>query len=185
MSSPTLPSLSIDITGLSDTKLAETGGMTPLGDQPLFAEPDEVLTLYPVHVPWELQSSVESFMVNNSSFAAHSGTSVLHNMMSEGAKRYDEAVESGNYPDPTGVNGIGLNLLWNPDPAVRIRTLSKIVGPGLFTDALRASDAVYGDLFTRLRGVVFQGQPFTFADQMARKMPLHRHIKSGAAQTWR
>ncbi|RMU78845.1 putative Insecticidal toxin protein [Pseudomonas syringae pv. apii] len=35
--------------------------------------------------------------------------------------------------------------------------------------------------FERYRG----WQPFTFADQMARKMPLHRYIKSGAAQTWR
>ncbi|WP_122221173.1 RHS repeat-associated core domain-containing protein [Pseudomonas syringae group genomosp. 3] len=163
----------------------ETGGMTPLGEHSLFAEPDEVLTLDPVHVPWEPQNSVESFMVNNSSFAAHSGASVLHNMMSEGARRYDEAVEGGNYPDPTGMNGIGLNLLWDPNPAARVQALSKMVGPGLFTDTLRASDTVYGELFTNLKGVVFQGQPFTFADQMARKMPLHRHIKSGAAQTWR
>ncbi|PBP31755.1 hypothetical protein CCL11_27595 [Pseudomonas syringae] len=164
---------------------AETGGMTPLGDNPLFAEPDEVSTLDPVHVPWEPQNSVESFMVNNSSFAAHSGAGVLFDMMGEGAKRYDEAVEGGSYPDPTGMNGIGLSLLWNPNPAVRVRTLSNVVGPGLFTDTLRASDTAYGELFTNLKGVVFQGQPFTFADQMARKMPLHRYIKSGAAQTWR
>ena len=164
---------------------AETGGMTQLGDNPLFAEPDEVLTLDPVHVPWEPQNSVESFMVNNSSFAAHSGAGVLLDMMGEGAKRYDEAVEGGSYPDPTGMNGIGISLLWNPNPAVRVRTLSNVVGPGLFTDTLRASDTAYGELFSNLKGVVFQKQPFTFADQMARKMPLHRHIKSGAAQTWR
>ncbi|KPX72833.1 RHS repeat-associated core domain-containing protein [Pseudomonas syringae group genomosp. 3] len=164
---------------------AETGGMTQLGDNPLFAEPDEVLTLDPVHVPWEPQNSVESFMVNNSSFAAHSGAGVLLDMMGEGAKRYDEAVEGGSYPDPTGMNGIGLSLLWNPNPAVRVRTLSNVVGPGLFTDTLHASDTAYGELFSNLKGVVFQKQPFTFADQMARKMPLHRHIKSGAAQTWR
>ncbi|PBP64141.1 hypothetical protein CCL15_25710 [Pseudomonas syringae] len=164
---------------------AETGGMTQLGDNPLFAEPDEVLTLDPVHVPWEPQNSVESFMVNNSSFAAHSGAGVLLDMMGEGAKRYDEAVEGGSYPDPTGMNGIGLSLLWNPNSAVRVRTLSNVVGPGLFTDTLRASDTAYGELFSNLKGVVFQKQPFTFADQMARKMPLHRHIKSGAAQTWR
>ncbi|MBI6815250.1 RHS repeat-associated core domain-containing protein [Pseudomonas syringae] len=164
---------------------AETGGMTQLGDNLLFAEPDEVLTLDPVHVPWEPQNSVESFMVNNSSFAAHSGAGVLLDMMGEGAKRYDEAVEGGSYPDPTGMNGIGLSLLWNPNPAVRVRTLSNVVGPGLFTDTLRASDTAYGELFSNLKGVVFQKQPFTFADQMARKMPLHRHIKSGAAQTWR
>ncbi|KWS17258.1 MULTISPECIES: RHS repeat-associated core domain-containing protein [Pseudomonas] len=164
---------------------AETGGMTPLGDHPLVAEPDEVLTLDPVHVPWEPQNSVEGFMVNNSSFAAHSGAGVLLDMMSEGAKRYDEAVEGGHYPDPMRMSGIGLNLIRDPNPAVRVQTLSKMVGPGLFTDTLRASDTAYGELFTNLKGFVFQGQPFTFADQMARKMPLHRHIKSGAAQSWR
>jgi insecticidal toxin complex protein TccC len=164
---------------------AETEGMIPLGDHQLFAERNEVLTLDPVHVPWESQSDVESFMVNNSSFAAHPNASVLNNMMSEGSRRYDAAVESGSYPDPMGMTGIGLNLLWKHEPIARVRALSKIVGPGLFTDTLRSSDQAYGELFSALKDVVFKGRAFTFGEQMARRMPLHRHIQSGAAQTWR
>ncbi|ELQ04948.1 insecticidal toxin protein [Pseudomonas syringae BRIP34881] len=164
---------------------ADTEDMTPLGDQSLLAEQNEVLTLNPVHVPWESEYSVDSFMVNNSSFAAHAGAGVLHDMMDEGVKRYNSALNSGLYPDPMGLSGIGFNLIWNDDADARVRVLSNIVGPGLFTDVIGRSDQEYGDLLDHFRAYVFDDAPFTADEQMMRKMPLNAYIRSGAAQTWR
>ncbi|MCK0547189.1 RHS repeat-associated core domain-containing protein [Pseudomonas syringae] len=164
---------------------ADTEDMTPLGDQSLLAEQNEVLTLNPVHVPWESEYSVDSFMVNNSSFAAHAGAGVLHDMMDEGVKRYNSALNSGLYPDPMGLSGIGFNLIWNDDADARVRVLSNIVGPGLFTDVIGRSDQEYGDLLDHFRAYVFDDAPFTADEQIMRKMPLNAYIRSGAAQTWR
>ncbi|WP_310886290.1 RHS repeat-associated core domain-containing protein, partial [Pseudomonas syringae group genomosp. 3] len=164
---------------------ADTEDMTPLGDQSLLAEQNEVLTLNPVHVPWESEYSVDSFMVNNSSFAAHAGAGVLHDMMDEGIKRYNSALNSGLYPDPMGLSGIGFNLIWNDDADARVRVLSNIVGPGLFTDVIGRSDQEYGDLLDHFRAYVFDDAPFTADEQMMRKMPLNAYIRSGVAQTWR
>ncbi|UZS71730.1 glycosyltransferase [Pseudomonas syringae] len=164
---------------------ADTEAMTPLGDQSLLAEQNEVLTLNPVNVPWESEYSVDSFMVNNSSFAAHAGAGVLHDMMDEGVKRYNSALNSGLYPDPMGLSGIGFNLIWNDDADARVRVLSNIVGPGLFTDVIGRSDQEYGDLLDHFRAYVFDDAPFTADEQMMRKMPLNAYIRSGAAQTWR
>ena len=106
-------------------------------------------------------------------------------MMDEGVKRYNSALNSGLYPDPMGLSGIGFNLIWNDDADARVRVLSNIVGPGLFTDVIGRSDQEYGDLLDHFRAYVFDDAPFTADEQMMRKMPLNAYIRSGAAQTWR
>ncbi len=167
---------------------SDTDYQNRLGDHDLFADPHEVLTLGPVHVPWEDKAGTDSLLINNSSFAAHRGAGSLKGMMTKGAERYKEALESGAYPDPLnipGEPGIGLSLLWNAGSVARVKTLSRIVGPKLFTDTLTEADPEHGQLFSNFRAAIFEGKPFTHIELMAKKMPLHLYIKSGAAQTWR
>jgi insecticidal toxin complex protein TccC len=162
-----------------------TDDMSRLGNTPLFADEDQVLTLGPTYAPWEKPGSVEGLMINNSSFAAHAGSGILRDMMQEGVARYKAPEQRGLFPDPMGMPGIGLNLIWNKTIDERLRMLSRMIGPGLFTDAVSRSDQEFGELFNDLKAVVARTKPFTFKKQMSRNMPLHRFITSGAAQTWR
>jgi len=154
-----------------------------LGNVSLMAGPDEVLTHEPVFMPWA-KAPIDYPQINNSSFAAHAGNSVLNNVMIEMSSRYKKIVETGEYSNELGYIGDGI-LEKNPED--RIRIMTSMVGPRVLTDVIMRHDNEVQPILSKLRSMRTSRYqpPEGFQDTLDKKMPLGRYIQIGRLGSWK
>ncbi len=162
-----------------------------LGEEPLMAGPDELLTLPPMVVPWEKQNSINSVIINNSSFAAHPGNPILGEVMTEMVQRYNTAVESGTY-SKDNQKYIGDEILNSEN---RMSIMASMVGPGVLTDVIKRQVPFTSETLSQFHGM-YLGQlrnpnrrltraESDFLNATGEKMPLGKIIKSGNLNSWK
>ena len=161
---------------------AESEGHERLGDTTLYARPDEIITNSPVRVPWENRGSRNAVLINNSSFAAHAGNKTLKHIEKEMVVRYKEVVKSEEYTDGHGRIGAGILELETPE---RIKLMSSMVGPKVFSSIIREYDSEANDIVRQAILVESGGDVQGFNDRRNEKMPLRRFIKVGSANSWK
>ncbi|MDP9655835.1 UNVERIFIED_ORG: RHS repeat-associated protein [Pseudomonas putida] len=157
-------------------------GKERLGDTTLYAERNEVLVARPVVIPWESQSSTNAVQINNSSFAAHSGSAILKRTEKEMISRYKKVVKSGQFTDGRGY--IGVEILEEETPE-RMKVMSSMVGPQVFTDIIKGSDSEIDLLLKQARYSSFGGVVPTYEENVTAKMPLSRFIGVGSFNSWK
>jgi insecticidal toxin complex protein TccC len=162
----------------------DTEAESRLGNTPLMAMPDQVLTLTPVFTPWEHSRDFSALQINNSSFAAHPNNAILKNLMGEMASRYKAVVDSGKYKDIMGLGHIGYDIFMN-DPGNRTKVMTSMVGAQVFEDVIVRSDPEFNSLFTQYKALKPGAQVAPeFLERVNVRMPLSRFIAVGALQTW-
>lgn len=166
-----------DIYATDDTKTQKK-----LGEISLEAEDNELVLIEPVFVPWD--GILNNPQINNSSFAAHAGNSILNNMMNEMILRYNAIVQSKDYSTNRG--HIGDSILRKEDPDERMRIMSSIVGPRLFTDVITDRDSEIKQLIRTKRNARLGRQvPEGFQERLKNKMPLGQYIRIGTLNSWK
>ena len=162
---------------------ANTDEQKKLGNTSLRADPDELVMHEPMFVPWE--GIIGLPQIPNSSFAAHPGNSVLIDVMKEMTARYNEAVASGKYSSSNGT--IGDNIL-EKEPNDRIRIMTNIVGPKVFTEVISRHDGEIQPMLEERREIRFRGASKSdqrFFKNMRTKMPLGLFINPGNLHSWK
>lgn len=158
-----------------------TAKQKKLGSTSLRADPHELVTDEPVFVPWE--GFVSHPQINNNAFAAHPGNSVLKELMQEMNLRYKKVVASGEYSDKNGYIGNGI-LEKNPDNRMRIMT--SIVGPRVFTDVIMHHDSEVEPILSKMANTRFSKErPVELYAKIEAKMPLGRYMNMGGLGSWK
>ncbi|WP_033063272.1 RHS repeat-associated core domain-containing protein [Pseudomonas sp. GM48] len=154
-----------------------------LGDRSIGAEPDELRTLPPVSVPWEAASTHPGVYINNSSFAAHPGNTVLKEISKEMVARYNKIFDLKQYNDDNDFIGEGI---LHQEPVGRFKIMSSMVGPGLLTDVYKRIDNEIGPAIENIVAS-FSGKEFDqhTIEKTNRKLALGRFIRSGDLASWR
>ena len=153
-----------------------------LGNNTLYAEPNQVIIMHPVTVPWEC-SQEDKLQISNSSFGAHAGSSILKEIMTEMTLRYNKAVDSKKYEDQLGLGYIGTGIL-EADPIDRAAIMTSMVGPGVFTDVLTRSDSNINSIYSHFKYHNDKIASAALISQSYKSMPLHRFIKPGRFDSW-
>ncbi|CAI8880590.1 insecticidal toxin complex protein TccC [Pseudomonas sp. IT-P171] len=153
-----------------------------LGNTPLMAEPDELITHEPVYVSW--QGELPASLIPNSSFAAHAGNSILKDVMDEMTLRYTQVVNSGRYSKSGGYIGQSI-LEKNPDDRPTI--MGNMVGPLVYTDVILRHDEQVAEMLSLDQKIQSYEEkaPMFFYQEMTYKMPLGRYIQLGNNNSWK
>ncbi|MDP9657870.1 UNVERIFIED_ORG: insecticidal toxin complex protein TccC [Pseudomonas putida] len=166
-----------DIYEKTDTKTQKK-----LGKSSLKAETDEIILIEPVFVDWD--GIVNNPQINNSSFAAHAGNPILNQIMKEMAIRYNKIVESGKYK--TDNDYIGDSILKKEDHSSRMRIMTSMAGPRLYTDVITANDNKIKEIISiKMNESIGTQPPDGFQKNMKQKMPLGQYIRIGNLQSWK
>jgi insecticidal toxin complex protein TccC len=105
-------------------------------------------------------------------------------MMNEMILRYNAIVQSEDYSTNRG--HIGDSILRKEDPDERMRIMSSIVGPRLFTDVITDRDSEIKQLIRTKRNARLGRQvPEGFQERLKNKMPLGQYIRIGTLNSWK
>ncbi|KPY88335.1 RHS repeat-associated core domain-containing protein [Pseudomonas syringae pv. tagetis] len=156
----------------SDTDDSFTRGIR---DSDFITKHNRVFTLYPTDTPWNRSE----FVLNNSSFASPAKNPVLSSLEKEVVSRYSVYRETG----------LGKVLSSTADVNDRMRIVSAVTGPRVFTDVLLREGRGLKKLFSTMINHHVKGEklknPERHHAETEKRMPLSRFVKMGSSHSWR
>ncbi|KAA8695783.1 YD repeat protein [Pseudomonas caricapapayae] len=138
-------------------------------------KPDRVFTLRPTDTPWEK----DEFVIPNSSFASPARNPVLTRLEKKVIKRHStyRAEDFGKY----------LSSL--TDVEDRMKIVSSVTGPKVFTDVLLKEDRGLKKLFSAIINQEIHGKALKKQEQhhseIEKRMVISRFIRFGSSNSWR
>ena len=144
-------------------------------DTDFITKPKRIFTMRPTDTPWNR----DEIVINNNSFASPANNPVLSRLEKEVVSRYDAYRE----------RGLGNILSSITDDNDRMKTVSAVTGPRVFTDVLLEEGKGFKKLFSTMIDYHIHGRklknPKQYEAEAKKRMPLSNFILMGNSHSWR
>lgn len=136
---------------------------------------NRVFTVEPVNPPWD----AKEYVINNNAFASHSQNPTLQALSKQVTDRYAAHKASAS----------GLTLSAMPVGSEKMKIVSQVTGPKMFTSVLTEKDQKLKKIFDAVVALDQSDKRLKKSDrhyaQIEKRMPISRFIKMGEAHTWK
>ncbi|WP_239959215.1 RHS repeat-associated core domain-containing protein [Pseudomonas syringae] len=143
-------------------------------DTDFITKPKRIFTMRPTDTPWNR----DEIVINNNSFASPANNPVLSTLEKEIVDRYSVYRETG----------LGEVLSSTADVNDRMRIVSAVTGPRVFTEVLLKEGRGLSKLFSTMIDHHIKGKPLKnpkrYQAEAQKRMPLSNFIKMGGSHSW-
>lgn len=143
-------------------------------DTDFITKPKRIFTMRPTDTPWNR----DEIVINNNSFASPANNPVLSTLEKEIVDRYSVYRETG----------LGKVLSSTADVSDRMRIVSAVTGPKVFTEVLLKEGRGLRKLFSTMVNYHVKGEklknPKRYQAEAQKRMPLSNFIKMGGSHSW-
>ncbi|AVB24634.1 hypothetical protein L6218_09415 [Pseudomonas syringae pv. syringae] len=144
-------------------------------DTDFIPKPKRIFTMRPTDTPWNR----DEIVINNNSFASPANNPVLSTLEKEIVDRYSVYRETG----------LGAVLSSTADVNDRMRIVSAVTGPRVFTEVLLKEGRGLSKLFSTMIDHHIKGKPLKnpkrYQAEAQKRMPLSNFINMGGSHSWK